>query len=381
MASAPDDILGPSLLGVFDMSGVMSALGDAREDAWAEQMAGVARRNRLPMPSLTDEEKRDAARLKRMMLERLGFKHGSVHHLIENVFAECVEAGTSLNDMTLNGAFLSLLDTHVAGLRCTASHQILGLNDETARFTISLPTVGMEGVRFLVPQFDFRQTLTDMTYIDANSLYHLREAYRSRFHVACPMRERVLVASSRSSAMGGAFPSPSPHFPPGTPAMVALVAQHCQPAPPSPAVPEVSPEGFDITSVRHFNSIMRGVRVDLHWPRMKVLLLASSHDAEDGEHSGLERLSSELVSHIGHFLLHGRTDLSGYQVVGTYALPWEERPEHNEVMATYGHGICDEALPVPLASAAAAAPPAAAARAAVLRHGLAHTRLLDRCID
>ena len=36
-----------------------------------------------------------------------------------------------------------------------------------------------------------------------------------------------------------------------------------------------------------------------------------------------------------------------------------------------------EALPVPLASAAAAAPPATAARAAVLRHGLAHTRLLD----
>ena len=76
-------------------------------------------------------------------------------------------------------------------------------------------------------------------------------------------------------------------------------------------------------------------------------------DAEDGEHSGLERLSSELVSHIGHFLLHGRTDLSGYQVVGTYALPWEERPEHNEVMATYGHGICDEALPVPLADGSA----------------------------
>ena len=348
------------------MSGVMSALGDAREDAWAEQMVGVARRNRLPMPSLTDEEKRDAARLKRMMLERLGFKHGSVHHLIENVFAECVEAGTSLNDMTLNGAFLSLLDTHVAGLRCTASHQILGLNDETARFTISLPS---EGAIQLPQTFERHRCpgIIDANSIDANFLYHLRELYRRRFHVACPMQERVLVASSMSS--------------PGTPATVALVAQHCQPAPPSPAVPEVSPEGFDITSVRHFNSIMRGVRVDLHWPRMKVLLLASSHDAEDGEHSGLERLSSELVSYIGHFLLHGRTDLSGYQVVGTYALPWEERPEHNEVMATYGHGICDEALPVPLASAAAAAPPAAAARAAVLRHGLAHTRLLDRCID
>ena len=74
--------------------------------------------------------------------------------------------------------------------------------------------------------------------------------------------------------------------------------------------------------------------------RHKVLLLASSHDAEDGEHSGLERLSSELVSYIGHFLLHGRTDLSGYEVVGgTYALPWEERPEYDEVMATYGHGM------------------------------------------
>ena len=153
----------------------------------------------------------------------------------------------------------------------------------------------------------------------------LSTIYASRFHVACPMRERVLVASSMSS--------------PGTPAMVALVAQHCQPAPPSSAVPEVSPDGFDITSVRHFNSIMRGVRVDLHWPRMKVLLLASCHDAEDGEHSGLERLSSELVSRIGHFLLHGRTDLSGYEVVGTYALPWEERPDYDEVMATYGHGM------------------------------------------
>ncbi|EOD31508.1 hypothetical protein EMIHUDRAFT_231922 [Emiliania huxleyi CCMP1516] len=37
-------------------------------------------------------------------------------------------------------------------------------------------------------------------------------------------------------------------------------------------------------------------------------LLASSHDAED-------------------------------EVVGTYALPWEERPEYDEVMATYGHGM------------------------------------------
>jgi len=37
-------------------------------------------------------------------------------------------------------------------------------------------------------------------------------------------------------------------------------------------------------------------------------LLASSHDAEDGEHSGLERLSSELVSYVGHFLLSARPD-------------------------------------------------------------------------
>ncbi|EOD24742.1 hypothetical protein EMIHUDRAFT_443810 [Emiliania huxleyi CCMP1516] len=330
MAAAPDDIFGPSLLGVFDLSGVMDVLGDAREDAWAEQMAGVARRNRLPMP--TDEEKRDAARLKRMMgglmLERLGFMHGSVHHLIENVFAECVEAGTSLNDTTLNGAFLSLLDTHVAGLRCTASHQILGLNDETARFTISLPSEGAIQLPGPPPTGIERHRypgIIDANSIDANFLYHLRELYRRRFHVACPMQERVLVASSSSAQHGTT--------------RVALVAQHCQPAPPSSAVPEVSPEGFDITSVRHFNSIMRGVRVDLHWPRMKVLLLASSHDAEDGEHSGLERLSSELVSHIGHFLLHGRTDLSGYEVVGTYALPWEERPEYDMVMATYGHGM------------------------------------------
>ena len=88
MASAPDDILGPSLLGVFDMSGVMSALGDAREDAWAEQMAGVARRNRRPMPSLTDEATRGAARLKRLMLERLGFKHGSVHRFAPNPWTQ-----------------------------------------------------------------------------------------------------------------------------------------------------------------------------------------------------------------------------------------------------------------------------------------------------
>ena len=27
------------------------------------------------------------------------------------------------------------------------------------------------------------------------------------------------------------------------------------------------------------------------------------------------------------------------EVVGTYALPWEERPEYDEVMATYGHGM------------------------------------------
>ena len=40
-----------------------------------------------------------------------------------------------------------------------------------------------------------------------------------------------------------------------------------------------------------------------------------------------------------HSLARKHRNTKSYEVVGTYALPSEERPEYDEVMATYGHGM------------------------------------------
>ena len=89
----------------------------------------------------------------------------------------------------------------------------------------------------------------------------------------------------------------------------ALLPQHCFPGMPS----------------EEWNGIVHAVRRDLHWPRARLLLIAVTKPDPLGT-GGLDRLDVDLVGVIFHHMLHGAKDTRGYEVAGSYALPFELRP-------------------------------------------------------
>ena len=76
-----------------------------------------------------------------------------------------------------------------------------------------------------------------------------------------------------------------------------------------------------------WNAIVRNVRRTLHWPRFRLLLLAQR---SGDEHGGLERLSADLIATIGHHMINGTKDAHGFEVAGSFDMPFEERPEYDE---------------------------------------------------
>jgi hypothetical protein len=80
-----------------------------------------------------------------------------------------------------------------------------------------------------------------------------------------------------------------------------------------------------------WNGVVRDVRRTLHWPRFRLLLLALRSADAGHTHSGLERLGPDLISTIGHHMLHGPKDTHGYEVSGSFHLPFDARPGYDEL--------------------------------------------------
>ena len=246
--------------------------------------------------------------------------HGTLHHLIEVIHSDCVASSATAR-------FHTLLQEHLAGhmVSCTLDFEKGGHN-----WSLYYPL-----------QFNFHQTPADAVIQggakSGAKARTMEEHYTRRFCVGSSLPERVLVEVVRSSRSGQTSRATGEH--PGT---MFLLPQHLCPyseqqAPltfaesralgetargPSQASRAANEERFQMR-IMEFNRQIALIRRELHWPRMKLLLLG----ARDGvSHSGLEHLDNHLVCHIGHFLLRGPVDAEGRQTAGIYMPGFELDP-------------------------------------------------------
>ena len=280
-----------------------------------------------PPPTAAELAEREKLRRhsERLFLETF-FSHGSINHLIENIHAECELCGAL-------DRFHQLLAAHLQGKRAVSRWNIewlehgfdLGFdfdrNPESAmqpdedRFTAAPPSFPTDAFNA-----SFLHPLDDDDYPHDEIPFTLKDHYAHCFrHCTSALPERVQIRPW----------DPVLHFRtmlPGEPPLDSprLLSQHCFldfGNAPGTAAPEAAIDTI-------FNGTVRDVRRILHWPRFRLLLLAQR---SGDEHGGLERLSSDLIAAIGHHMLNGTKDAHGFEVAGSFDMPFEDRPGYEEM--------------------------------------------------
>ena len=244
-----------------------------------------------------------------VLLEEMKFNHGSLHHLIENVFAECELAREP-------AAFERLLTQHVQGVPVTSRWLLYGVsNGLPIRFDFQ------RGPNYLVPpeKLPVKAFGTDVLVGPDVTLDVLFG----------PSRRGATVQDHYASSISGPGSSPLPErvtlVVTGTDGRDnSLLSQQCFLHMPGGVKGGVVDLQANINKM--WNGIVRAVRSELHWPRARLPLLAVSKPTNLSTSTSAESLNSDLVGKIFYHMLNGPKDTQGFEVAGMYALPFEERP-------------------------------------------------------
>ena len=173
-----------------------------------------------------------------VLLEEMKFNHGSLHHLIENVFAECELAREP-------AAFERLLTQHVQGVPVMSRWLLYGVsNGLPIRFDFQ------RGPNYLVPPeklpvkgfFNGTDVLVDLGALTDPVAATVQDHYASSISGPgiSPLPERVTLVVTGTDGRDN-----------------SLLSQQCF---------LLMPGGvFDIDKM--WNGIVRAVRSELHWPR------------------------------------------------------------------------------------------------------------------
>lgn len=232
-----------------------------------------------------------------VLLEEMKFNHGSLHHLIENVFAECELAREP-------AAFERLLTQHVQGVPVMSRWLLYGVSSGLPiRFDFQ------RGPNYLVPPeklpvkgfFNGTDVLVDLGALTDPVAATVQDHYASSISGPgiSPLPERVTLVVTGTDGRDN-----------------SLLSQQCFLLMPGGVV--------DIDKM--WNGIVRAVRSELHWPRARLLLLAVSKPTNLSTSTSAESLNSDLVGKIFYHMLNGPKDTQGFEVAGMYALSFEERP-------------------------------------------------------